>query len=145
MKNHLTEAFEYDLWANLRWLEFQPKATPEEQNVFAHILMAQKLWSDRAMGNSPTDFPIVEAIQENLRSLTQSWIDLISTHDPEEVIHYKRTTGEPKSLQLGEIALHVTNHGTYHRGQIRGLCQARNCIDFPETDMVLYFWAKESI
>lgn len=141
MKNHLTEAFNYDLWANLRWLEFLPQSTTEEKQVFDHIFMAQKLWSDRVKGNSPTIFPIIEPTPENLNLLHQTWINLIQTKNPDETIRYKRTNGDPQTLEFSQIARHVANHGTYHRGQIRGLCQARECTDFPETDIIHFFWA----
>lgn len=137
----LAESFDYDLWANLRWLKFLPHATPEEGEVFAHILMAQKMWAERVNGNSPTVFPVVDPTVENLRFLHQNWIDLIASHDAEEIIHYKRTTGEAKSLTFHQIARQVANHGTYHRGQMRGLCQIRNCTDFPETDFLHYYWS----
>jgi uncharacterized damage-inducible protein DinB len=142
MKELLIENFEYDLWANLRWLEFLPHATPDEQQIFAHIQGAQKIWADRVAGISATELPSAEPTLETLTTLNQTWIELIKSNDPEEVIHYKRTTGEPQSLQFSQIARQVANHGTYHRGQMRGLCQARNCTDFPETDILLFFWAK---
>ncbi len=140
-QKHLIESFNYDLWANLRWLEFLPQATLEEVAVFVHILNAQKIWADRVGGNSPTEFPNIEPIAENIRFLNQVWLNLLEEYGIDEVIDYKRTTGEPQSLEFSQIIRQVTNHGTYHRGHLRGLCQARNCTDFPETDILHYYWS----
>ena len=137
-KQCLIEAFDYDLWANHRWLKFLNQGTKEEQQVFGHMLMAQELWAMRLAGNSPTSFPVVEQTETNLVRLHGIWVGLIQSRELEETVNYQRTNGDIMSSTVYKIARHVTNHGTYHRGHIRGLCQARNCNNFPETDFILY-------
>lgn len=138
----LIEAFDYDLWANRKWLEFLPQFTQAEREVFDHILMAQELWADRISGNSPTEFPVVEPNAENLDRLHSTWIAILQTRNLEETVDYHRTNGDSMHSVLHLIVRHVANHGTYHRGHLRGLCQARNCTDFPETDFILFDPAK---
>ncbi len=38
---------------------------------------------------------------------------------------------------VSEITEHVINHGTYHRGHLRGLAEAEG-ISFPDTDLIVY-------
>jgi uncharacterized damage-inducible protein DinB len=40
---------------------------------------------------------------------------------------------------VSDIAAHVVNHGTYHRGQLRERAEADGLDDFPETDLILFF------
>lgn len=135
----LATNFDYDLWANLKWLEFlQAEGTDGEKEVFGHILMAGSLWASRVNGDSPSAIPIIPLTTEALQTNHSLWIGLIETHAWDHIIPYRRLNGEAQSLPFGEIALHVANHGTYHRGHLRGLCQARGCGSFPETDRMLF-------
>lgn len=45
---------------------------------------------------------------------------------------------------LSEVAHHVFNHGTYHRGHLRGLADAAGFEDFPETDLIRFYREKAS-
>jgi uncharacterized damage-inducible protein DinB len=45
---------------------------------------------------------------------------------------------------IGEIAHHVINHGTYHRGHLRGLCDAAEFTEFPDTDLIKFYRAKSA-
>ncbi|MFX6823282.1 DinB family protein [Acinetobacter baumannii] len=51
---------------------------------------------------------------------------------------FKRFNGEEVTSTVESIVLHVANHGTYHRGELRGLCRAAGWEDFPETDFFLW-------
>lgn len=135
----LAANFDYDLWANLRWLEFlRVEGTESEKEIFSHILMAGSLWASRVNGESPGAMPTIPLTPDALHSIHSLWIGLVETQTWDTIIPYRRLNGEALSLPFGEIALHVTNHGTYHRGQLRGLCQARGCGSFPETDRMLF-------
>lgn len=129
--------FEYDLWANRQWLGLlQRRGMPEpDASVFQHILSAQEIWWQRCQGDSPRQMPTPALTDGTLVALHGAWCELLSTRADDSMIDYHRTTGEPHSLYFHQIAQHVCNHGTYHRGELRGLRRAAGDSDFPDTDL----------
>ncbi len=127
----LREGFDYDLWANRQWLSFLVEDS--DRTIMAHILSAQRVWLERLDGVSLTAMPVVELSENTLSEFHRRWVDAMTGED--RLIEFHRTTGEPGSLSLSLIARHVINHGTYHRGEIRGLHLARGSDAFPETDI----------
>jgi len=79
------------------------------------------------------------SLQELFDITNDGWTMVLQRSSPEEMITYTNTRGETFTNSLGEIALHVINHGTYHRGQLRGLAEAQGNENFPETDLILFF------
>lgn len=142
----LEEGFHYDLWANRLWLEcLTRKGFPEpDRSIFAHMLSASRIWVLRVNGESPNAMPSVELSSEALDSLHNQWIEVISRIQDDFIVSYRRTTGQDLSSPFSQIVLHVVNHGTYHRGELRGLCRAREDSDFPDTDRVLYWFETQA-
>lgn len=137
----LVEDFEYDAWANRQWLQhLNSKALGDpDMGIFRHILAAQETWCQRCNGLMPEWPPAVETSEAAITDLNERWISLLKGRSDDPVIAYKRYTGEPQQLRMSQIARHVVDHGAYHRGELRGLCRARNEEDFPETGRVIYF------
>ncbi len=135
----LENGLNYDLWANKAWLEcLQSKgAPPEDLAILGHILSAQTIWLLRCQGESLDRLPVVEPTVETMTEISERWLKHIKNH-PDDIIHFHRTTGEAHSASMHEILLHVINHGTYHRGELRGLCLARGDENFPETDRMKF-------
>ncbi|GMV87339.1 MAG: hypothetical protein AMXMBFR81_02700 [Chthonomonas sp.] len=140
LRDALIQGFEYDLWANLKWMaHLEQRGWPEpERGIFCHILAAQNTWELRLRGESPTSLVAPEPSEASLLDLHTRWVGSLEG-DVERVIAYKRTTGEARSMSVHAIARHVINHGTYHRGELRGLCRAGGEEGFPETDMAGFF------
>ena len=141
MRDHLLELFAYDLWANTLWIDYLTgrDSTTEEMQQMAHLLGSQRMWVTRVGGVSPTDFVLPEPTIETLQGLNNQWKQVLSNRELDEVIHYKRTTGEALSLELKQIASHVINHGTYHRGVLRGIALLEDRWDFPDTDLAGFY------
>ena len=135
----LKRGFRYDCWANRLWLDHLGRFKDMERpfSVMEHILTAQQIWLERC-GGALNEEKANLALEQLFAVTSRSWIDLISEAEPNEVIAYQNFKGENYEQALGDIALHVLNHGTYHRGQLRGLAQAEGLADFPETDLILY-------
>lgn len=74
------------------------------------------------------------ALQIKIEANFAAWHSVLSQRDLGEVIHYQNLAGVPQSRALVDIALHVINHGTYHRGQLREMATD----GFPETDFILF-------
>ncbi|MBI4315568.1 MAG: DinB family protein, partial [Chloroflexi bacterium] len=58
-----------------------------------------------------------------------------------EPVTYTNTRGEKRSMPLGQLMLHVANHGTHHRGELAAILAVLN-VPHPEDDMLLYFREK---
>jgi uncharacterized damage-inducible protein DinB len=137
--HHLAEGFDYDLWANRAWLQHLISQGSPEPEVAAlqHLLGAQKIWLLRLSGTSVAAMPRPELSEATLVELHDGWVSAIK-HGQDRVIAYRRMNGEESSNSLAQIAQHVINHGTYHRGEMRGLCRSRGDEDFPETDWIRF-------
>lgn len=135
-RTRMAELFDYDLWANRKWLAYlAAQGMPDpDAGIFRHILAAQEIWAERCLGNAPDRMPEPEAYEATLVRLNETWKSLVKGEDPDRVVAFRRTNGQALAMQFGRIAQHVVNHGTYHRGELRGLCRARGETGFPETD-----------
>ncbi|MBS1707577.1 MAG: hypothetical protein JSS65_02520 [Armatimonadetes bacterium] len=140
MSAELTALFDYDLWANRLWAAYLAERDwPEtESQIFRHILAASTIWLQRIEGDSPASMPEPSLDDLTQRDLHDRWVRVLQGRDLDEVIAYRRTSGEALQSRLGDIARHVVNHGTYHRGELRGLCKAAGRSDFPETDLIRF-------
>lgn len=136
----LVRQFEYDRWANLLWVEYlaQPDVPDLYRQIMSHILGAQMIWVTGLESESLSAIPAPIIDSASVEALHERWISAINSRPAEELIHYRRTTGEPLASTLEDIALHVVNHGTYHRGELRGLCRADSREGFPETDRIRF-------
>ena len=136
----LSEGFRFDAWANALWLDYlnESAAGDPDRAILKHALSASTIWLSRIQGESLTAMPDVEGSHETISKLLGGWLEALSSHLDDPVIYFKRTTGEAMSRTVSEIAIHVVNHGTYHRGELRGLCRARGVDGFPETDRIRY-------
>ena len=135
----LSEGFSYDLWANRIWISslvgFKSSDRPLE--VLEHILQAHAVWLIACGVEVPEpskDIPLETRLAESV----ETWLNLLKTRDVDETITYIRRDGRQYTHTLGQIASHVINHGTYHRGHLRGLAEADGFEDFPDTDLSKY-------
>ncbi|MGV3616909.1 MAG: DinB family protein [Fimbriimonas sp.] len=140
----LIEGLDYDRWANGEWFRsLEAKGWPEpDRSIFGHILAAQETMLMRIRGTAFSEAPKPEIDLETMDRLYASWKELLGNTegDPEVVI--RRPNGEVLPLRVSHMARHAMNHGTYHRGELRGLCRARGDEDFPETDLARFFAAR---
>ncbi len=136
--------FEYDLWANMRWynalrlMKSQESASPALQ----HILTVQRTWLERC-GVPVEDIPRA-ATRAAFDSASAAWTQLLASRPLDSMIAYKDSRGRDRTRQLGEIAWHVINHGTFHRGHLRGIAQAEGFEEFSDTDLVIFFDEKKA-
>lgn len=138
MKEWLLEGFDYERWALRKW--FDVLAEPLEP-AMRHLLNAQAIWITRFCDDAPA--ADAAPTRERMEELIQRWEREVRERDLDELFHYKNLRGEPQARTCGEIARHVLNHGTYHRGQMRQIA-ADNGIEFPDTDYIYYVMAKDA-
>jgi len=139
MKDWLLPGFDYDLWANLKWLnvmgEFKNK--DRAQKVLDHILVAQRLWLDRIDGDttkSLNEYETLVADESQLKQAVDDWKSQLAKTSLDHAFHATRMDGTKWEFTFGQTARHVLNHGTYHRGHLRGLADAEGWDGFEDTD-----------
>ena len=137
----ILDGFRYDFWANRQWLTYVEGVATNEADlaVISHVLGAQDVWLARIEGNPLPVFPTIAPSGEALEQYHARWINLIQAHSDNPAITFQRFDGAEFTQPLFNIALHVIDHGTYHRGQLRGLAGNRGDTDFPETGQMAYF------
>jgi len=131
--------FEYDGWANARVLGVAAGLSPEAflkdlgssfgsiRNTLAHIISAEWAWLERWNGTSPKQmldpagFPDVAALRTRWAQVEQDQQAFLGSLTQERLaadISYCNLQGEPVTLPLWQLMLHMINHSSYHRGQV---------------------------
>lgn len=138
MKDWLLSGFDYDLWGNMKWLDVigRFKDRDRAQGVLNHILLAHRVWLDSVDGNASESFEAYESLvadRDRLNQAVLDWKDQLAKKSLDHKFPASRR-GMKWEFTLGETARHVLNHGTYHRGHLRGLAHAEGWEDFEDTD-----------
>jgi uncharacterized damage-inducible protein DinB len=134
----LQKGFEYDLWSNMRWynavrlMKNQETASP----VLQHILTTQRTWLERC-GVDVSSIPRASTLAA-FEAISKAWQGLLKSRSLDDVISYTDRRDRAQQRALGEIAWHVINHGTFHRGHLRGLAHAEGFEEFSDTDLILF-------
>jgi uncharacterized damage-inducible protein DinB len=141
----------YSGWASRRLLD-AALALPEEQQrrefgvshksligTLEHIFFADRIWFARTV--DPSVLESEETLSLAWPLLQKRWEDWAAALTPEEimrVIDYKDLKGNPHSTPVWQIALHVVNHATLHRGQAMSLLR-QSGVAPPPTDLIFYY------
>ncbi|MEK3990014.1 MULTISPECIES: DinB family protein [Robertmurraya] len=94
--------------------------------LFAHTLLAERVWITRLAGNSSAHLPIwsdlsIESCKELLHKNHhdyQLFLSKLTEQKGEQTVTYKNSTGTEFQDSIRDILVHVALHGQYHRGQI---------------------------
>lgn len=135
--------WDYELWATQLWIGYAPSLKNYERasEVIQHITGAQWVWYNRIaafLGDPECQEAPQGHHQVELERYVRLWKELIIRHGMTVVIDYQDRQGNAYQSELGEILAHVLNHGTYHRGHLRGLAEAEGRDDFPDSDFIFY-------
>lgn len=98
--------------------------------TLVHLFQADSIWLDRVEGRptgGPGDYPAPGCTFE----LRDAWLELLdkmldwaaglSEAGWSREASYKTLAGVPYTTPLWQIALHIVNHGSYHRGQLTSM------------------------
>ena len=131
--------FEYNLWADCRTLDACAALSDEEftrnlgssfgsvRDTVAHLYGAEWLWNERLQGRLPSGLPSASvyanltAVRAKLEDMDRYYVGFVSTLTPEDlerIIHYTNLAGEQRADPVWQVLHQLTNHATYHRGQI---------------------------
>ncbi|OFV87030.1 MAG: hypothetical protein A2V74_09045 [Acidobacteria bacterium RBG_16_70_10] len=160
-KDELSRLFDYSSWANHRVLRGAATLSSEDfrrdlggshggvRGTLVHMLFAEWIWLERFKGVSPTrkldeaEFPDLLALRERWVTVEEhraSWLASLPEDAPRRPIRYRSTEGKAFEAPLGQLAQHLANHGSYHRGQVVHMLRSLGA-PVVSTDMVL--WDRE--
>jgi len=135
----LRTLFQYNAWADRRLLDACAALTNEQftrnlgssfssvRDTVAHLYGAEFVWNERIQGRSPTSlvsgagFPDLASVRAKLEEMDQFYIDYVSKltqQDLDRIMRYKTFSGDEFSNPLWQSLHQLTNHASYHRGQI---------------------------
>ncbi|MGA3043485.1 MAG: DinB family protein [Bryobacteraceae bacterium] len=145
----------YSAWASGLLVEAARGLTQEELTrdfgtadksvlgTLVHIFGADRLWLVRLQGESPgvylTEADYRMTVLENewpaLYRRWKQWADGLTDDDAIAEVSYNDLRGNPWRQPLGQLVLHVVNHGTHHRGQVSGFLRAMGHVP-PKLDLI---------
>lgn len=108
--------------AYIKHMEAQKVLDERSISLLSHIINAQHIWNARMKGE---DLPMkpweVHELEDMERLNEVAYMEsmrLMKAMSPVQEIDYSNTRGESYTNSLQDVMLHITNHGTYHRGQL---------------------------
>ena len=132
------------IWSNRKWIEFvysqtEPESRPRE--LLGHLMVGERVWFGRIEGGHPISemFPILDKA-ELLRGFNENrdvYARLIGSR-LNDVIQFRRGTGEEYHASVIDIVYHLVSHGYHHRGQLAMHYGRKGVTDYPKTDHIFY-------
>ncbi len=156
----LRRLYDYTEWANerivavLRTLSDEQLDRPIESSfpsirtTLAHVYSAEWIWLRRWNGESPLVPPpwdagagasldTLEAEYAKVRRERRELFDAMGEAGLERLVAYKTIKGVPWEQRFGDLAVHVANHSTYHRGQLTTMIRQVGATP-PSTDYIVF-------
>ena len=100
--------------------------------TLTHVLFADHVWLERVTR---------ETVERDWARVWDRWAELASAWSDADLsltIEYKDMKGNPHRSVLGEIVMHVVNHGTLHRGQVMAMLRQLGVAP-PPTDLIFFY------
>lgn len=159
LKTYLENLYEYNYWANHRYLKAAEGLTQEQytrkqghswdsvQGVFVHMMSSEIMWPKRWRGESPTgslkpeDFPTCASVTGHWAGVEKDMRAFLAAQTEETLLQslsYTNAKGETFTLPLWQMMAHVPNHNTHHRGELAAMFALMNA-SHPEEEVVQYF------
>jgi uncharacterized damage-inducible protein DinB len=135
----ITELFDYLCWAD-RLMVGAAGELPEEEyykargislgsihNLLVHLMAAEWIWLQRWRGHSPTriesyeDYPTRTALEARWPEVHAELREFLGGQTHESLaapLAFRNIAGEASVVPLGQLMIHVVDHGSYHRGQL---------------------------
>jgi uncharacterized damage-inducible protein DinB len=155
----IRELYLYNHWANRRTLASVAPLSSDQftrglgnsfgsvRDTVAHILGAEWIWLERWLGRSPkallpaADFPTTDSLRSRWEIVEQDrnrFLQTVTTESLQQSVSYINLRGKPFAYPLWQQMVHVTNHSTYHRGQVTTLLRQLGA-EPQNTDFLTYY------
>jgi uncharacterized damage-inducible protein DinB len=143
LARELQRLVEQSFWANQQWIEYvyaQPNGETRPKELLGHIVVGEKIWFDRVLKEQQPRqaFPVWEKAEllRGLEENRQIYLKLIAGR-LEEVIHFRRISGDEYHCRVADVIHHLLTHGYHHRGQLAAH-YGRKGVAYPNTDHINY-------
>ena len=120
----LSKLVRHCTWANEAWIDFIASTVPTDEYLLqrmSHILLGEQAWFQRLDGSDPDrniwNVMAIPQLRDKQKEHERVYAESLNG-DLGRVIKYTRFTGEPYQSPVSDILLHLTLHGTHHRGQM---------------------------
>jgi uncharacterized damage-inducible protein DinB len=129
-----------------QWTRDLGSSLKSARDTAVHLVGAEWLYLSRFKNTSPTatwnpsEFPSPALLREKWAHVATELADFArgqTADDLRKPLSYKNLKGETITLPLGSVVLQMTNHSTYHRGQVTTLLRQLGAQP-SSTDLVLY-------
>ncbi|WP_312164825.1 DinB family protein [Phenylobacterium sp.] len=111
--------------------------------IFDHIHAVDRIFQHHLLGR-PHGYraarsevlPTFEALAAGMREVDDwyaTYAEDLSAEDFEQPVDFVFTSGKPARMRRGEILLHVSLHGVYHRGNAGAVLQLKGLDPSPES------------
>jgi uncharacterized damage-inducible protein DinB len=141
----------YSGWASRRLLDAALALTEEEQyrefgvshkslmGTLEHIFLADRVWFARMVDPRvlQSEEPFT-TVWPQIQKRWEAWATALTHQDIVRSIDYKDLKGDSHRTPVWQIALHVVNHATLHRGQAMSLLRQLGAAP-PPTDLIYYY------
>ncbi len=158
IKPYITEIYQYNYWANKRYLAVAETLTQEQlfhkhghswesvHAILVHMMSSEQMWPQRWRGEQiilldAKDFPTAESILNTWLKVEENILAFLANQSDESLqkpTSYTNPKGETFTLPLWQMMAHVPNHNTHHRGELAAMFALMN-IAHPEEEVVQYF------
>jgi uncharacterized damage-inducible protein DinB len=156
----LNVLIDYHYWARDRLLDAVEPLTPEQftrdiessfrsvRDTLAHTYAAEWAWHSRWLGTSPTALLPADMFPD-LATLRRTWSEheakmraFFSSRDEAGInqkIEYRLLSGHTGASVLWQMAQHVVNHATYHRGQVVTMLRQLGATPPKPMDLIAFY------
>jgi uncharacterized damage-inducible protein DinB len=159
LKEYLEHLYEYNYWANKRYLAVAETLTEEQlfrrqghswdsvHAVLMHMMNSENWWLQRWNG-IPTrpaftreEFPTLASIRDHWLGLESDVRAFVAAQTDESLLRmvtYRNLQGETLTVPLWNMMAHLPNHNTHHRGELAAMFALME-VPHPEDEVIQYF------
>jgi uncharacterized damage-inducible protein DinB len=111
-----------------------------------HVYLAELVWFKRIQGENkrlaeletPADATALAQASTDLHKSWLAWAASMSSEDWTGPFKFRNNAGSESTMPYWQIAMHVVNHGSYHRGQFATMLRQAGIVP-PATDLIIYY------
>jgi uncharacterized damage-inducible protein DinB len=116
-------------------------------DTLSHVYRGEAIWLKFVHGNPDAKLADIEnpadlsALGQGWPAVHQGWIDWarsLSLDDWSKPLTLRNSKGVESQMPFWQVAMHLVNHGSYHRGQLATMLRQAG-IKPPGTDLVTFY------
>lgn len=157
VSDYFRSLIDYDAYATARVLDaashvsearLRQESPVSHTSVFgdlAHLCWAHHNWLSRWEGRgnvpfeTPPDFAALRAGFADVAERLRAFVVGCSDAEFDRVVSYQNMAGQPSERRLGDLVIHLVNHGTQHRAEVGAALLA---LDASPGDLDYVYWLK---